>query len=229
MLEKTLSELNLSLEKKKFEKCVGRLSRSQSLQDYLLPFSSKAHFDNCAFQKSINYINRLIAQNDYFSKKYKLKTSEKDKRLLKRKILFNTGKILHAVQDFYAHSNYLEIMQVKHARFEDVPVLNVGKKEDQTEVIRLRDEKAMISGVAWWVFPKRCPKGTLSHDKLAKDSPKHKSGKKLTVWKNPTSNEYLTGFEASIILAERATNKFLLHTFEKYPMLKTHCGTPKGQ
>ncbi len=228
MLEKVLIDMNLGMDKSKFEVCRIRLNRSQTLQDFFLPSKSKAHFDNCAFQKSINYINRIENQNKAFSKEYaeELAKGEDEKalNLLKRKILFNTGKILHASQDFYSHSNFVEIMQTKYERLEGVPLIDVWSEIGQRRILELQNKNGLISGKAWWVFPKRCSKKSPSHAKLAKDSIKYDSGKEPTTWKNRETGKKLNGFEAAVYFAEKSTYQFLLHTFDKYPMLKSYCG-----
>jgi hypothetical protein len=227
MLERALTQLNISFAKDKTPVCQARLNRSQILQDFFLPFMSKGHFDNCAFGKSINYINRLQKQNDSFAEELLTGADPDDpeeSNLLKRKILFNTCKILHAVQDFYSHSNYVELMEEEQPELAGVPVLRLWETDDQNKILKMYSNEVLISGTAWWVFPQKCKKGSPSHKKLAKDSNKFRSGRKYTNWSKPGGSEKFTRFEAALFLARQSTYQFLLHTLNKYPMLKEHCG-----
>lgn len=229
-LVRVLKELKVGEDKSKLEVCKIRLNRSQSWQDYFLPSKSKAHFDNCAFQKSINYINRVQSRNENFANEYREKLSEGEKQreldLLRRKILFNSGKIAHATQDFYSHSNFLSILQEDYTKITDVPVIEIWKKVGQNQILKLQKERGLISGKAWWVFPKKCGKNSPTHARLAKDSLKYDSGKKNTRWRKSDSDEPINGYEAAVLLAEESTYGFLLHTFTKYSMLKSYCGSP---
>jgi hypothetical protein len=229
MFEKALKKLQISVDSEKTKRCEKRLIRSQTLQDFFLIFLSKGHFDNCAFSKSINYINRLQIQNEGFAKEMKEENEpddEAERKLLKRKILFNTGKILHAIQDFYAHSNYVELMELQHPELSEVPVLKFWENKDQDKILQMRSDLGLITGTAWWVFPKKCKKGSPPHKKLAKDadSKNFEAGQKPTIWTKKETTEKLNRYEAALFLAEESTYQFLLHTFNKYPMLKEHCG-----
>jgi hypothetical protein len=227
MLERVLTELNVAPDPKKFETCQARFRKAQNIQDYLLVFCAKAHFDNCAFQKSFNYINRIQTRSDKLAAEFSKTGGEGKKH--QRKILLNTGKILHALQDFYSHTNYIELMQTRYENISDVPALTVWTPEGQTEILKLAADDSLISDYTWWVYPKKCPANTPSHRELAKDTADYASGKKATIWKNPDGGEYLNGFEASLMLAEDATYRFLLDTFKKYPMLTEFCGTPQDK
>jgi hypothetical protein len=229
MLEKVLGELNVTLDKKKTKICQSRLNSTQKFQDYFVLALAKAHFDNCAFQKSINYINRLMKQNEKFAEEYTREFArgeeQKELDLLRRKIMVNKGKILHASMDFYAHSNFIELMQSEYPDLSDVPLIKVWEENGQKQILGLQQNNNLISGTAWWVFPKKCSKKSPSHGKLAKDSSKYEAGKKTTIWKDTETEKNMNGFEAAHFFAEESTYQFLLHTFNKYPMLKDYCGT----
>ena len=207
--------------------CRKHLKRTQWRQDILLFFHSKAHFDNCSFERSFRYINKLLKKNDLaYKKAFKLNNLLKRKKYLK-KIMRNSGKILHAIQDFYSHSNYVESMQKQHLSFKLVPKIQFWNLAHQERILTLSKE-SLISGKVWWGFPKKCKKGSPSHGKLAKDTAKSRSGKRPTIWRDISTNDELSSYRAAISLAERASYEFLLHTFSEYPMLKQYCNTVGG-
>lgn len=228
-LEKVLKELNLTLDKKKFKVCRKGLNSTQFFQDYVLFANSRAHFDNCAFQRSIKYINRLIKQNQSFAEKYqrgfRTARNQRELDLLRRKIIVNTGKIIHTAQDFYSHSNYVELMELKYSNIAEVPLIKVWEEKGHEQILEMQKENNLISGTAWWVFPKQCSKNSPSHSKLAKDSLKFDMGKRPTIWEDKETNKTLNGFNAAYIFAEESTYQFLLYTFKTYPLLKDYCGT----
>ena len=228
MLDKVLNDLKLTINEEKTKLCRKRLNSTQTFQDYILFAKSRAHFDNCAFQRSINYINKLMVQNKSFADKYLRRVKnggdQKELDLLRRKIMVNAGKILHTIQDFYSHSNFVELMEEKHPNIEDVPLVHVWEKKGQEQIIKLQKESNLISGKAWWVFPKRCPKKSPSHGKLAKDSLKFDMGKRMTIWTNKETEKTINGFDAAYSFAEESSYQFLLHIFNTYPLLKDYCG-----
>lgn len=186
------------------------------LQDTYHQRESKAHFDNCDFEGGIAYINQLLAECDKF-----VNSSEAHKRagrsrladIQMRRAFFSLGQILHAVQDFYAHSNYVELMRDEGRAIDDVRPVPLWLPEGRDEVARLRS-RGLVSGYVWWGRPKRCAGGVLGHAQLAKDSADSPAGRVVVArWEN------LTQHDAAYRLARAASSEFLDYAFGRWPAL----------
>lgn len=135
------------------------------------------HFDNCAFKEGVNYIHSewdvINASGDHFDPV----------------ALGAFGRLLHTVQDFYAHSNWIEL----HLDATPIPVWNLSVEDLPA---------GMVSGT--WVLgsPKDCSKGTPSHKELNKDNPSSEEGKKV-VEGGPHKGRTL--FELALDTAVQAT------------------------
>lgn len=129
---------------------VIRANMSQDIRQ----FESYVHFDNCAFLESANHIRdewkKIDAENNRLSEE----------------ALIAFGRLLHTVQDFYAHSNWIEL-QLKQ---NPIPLwdLNVATLP-----------AGIVSGTWAIGFPKRCRSDAPSHDELNKDNPNSEQGKKV--------------------------------------------------
>lgn len=114
--------------------------------------SSGVHFDNCAFPEGTARIAncwRLIgSEHDRFSER----------------ALVAFGGLLHTTQDFYAHSNWIELHKAAPVPVwdQEVPSLPAGIR----------------TGTVIHAEPKRCAEGTPGHDGLNKDSDGSEQGKK---------------------------------------------------
>lgn len=138
---------------------------------------SAIHFDNCAFPDGCariqKYWRRIRQQNDRFS--------ETSLRAL--------GNILHTVQDFYAHSNWVEMEQ----ELSPIPLWDFNLKSLPSTA---------FSGT-WDVgVPKRCKAGVPHHDDLGKDDAESRQGQ-VIVTKGP--NEGRTLFQLAYDAALRAS------------------------
>lgn len=125
---------------------------------------SKIHFDNCAFAAGVEYINsewETIRQVEHFSPV----------------ALGAFGRLLHTVQDFYSHSNWIEL----NSDVAPIPIWDL----DVNSLPR-----GIFSGTWFLGSPKMCVKGTPSHDELNKDSPTSKEGKKV-VQEGPNTGKTL--------------------------------------
>ena len=191
--------------------CSRQLNYALYWQDFPHQFESKAHFDNCAFKLSINYIDSLT------------KLAAKDvQQGQKNMAIFKIGQALHAIQDFYAHSNYVELMEKEFDNFDDVAVLPVWTSNGQEDLTGLV-EKGLVSGYVFWGFPQQCKKGVPSHSELAKDNGSADgNGGKSTNWPG------WTRFAVARELASQASRQFIRFTLLKHPALLEHCGTRFG-
>jgi hypothetical protein len=139
-------------------------------------FHSEVHFDNCTFDLGVERIDNLwqLIQNE-------------DIDMPQRYATF--GTMIHTVQDFYAHSNWIELNEGE----DPVPVwdLVIGSLP-----------AAIVSGTFFWGSPKECGPDAPTHTQLNKDSPNKGQGKK-TVTSGP--NQGKTLFELAFDTALRAT------------------------
>lgn len=138
---------------------------------------SAIHFDNCAFpdgcERIAKYRRRILEQTDRFSE-----TS-----------LQALGSLLHTVQDFYAHSTWVDMQQ----ELSPIPLWDFNMNSLPAGV---------VSGT-WDVgFPKRCKKGVAMHDDIAKDDAESPRGK-IVVATGPNAGKTL--LELAYDAARRAT------------------------
>jgi hypothetical protein len=138
-------------------------------------FDSALHFDNCAFAPGAQRIDGLwqLIESD---------TVEQNRYLL-------FGTMIHTVQDFYAHSNWVELHEGKSP----VPVwdLHVGYLPG-----------GIVSGTFILDTPKLCGPGAPTHAELNKDSPDSPEGGKV-VESGPNQGQTL--FELAFGAALAAT------------------------
>jgi hypothetical protein len=129
---------------------VVRANMSQDIRQ----FESYVHFDNCAFLEGANHIRdewkKIDAENDRLS----------------QEALVAFGRLLHTAQDFYSHSNWIEL----HLEREPIPLWDF-----QIETL----PAGIVSGTWAIGFPKKCGSGAPSHDELNKDKPDSPEGQKV--------------------------------------------------
>lgn len=115
-------------------------------------FHSAFHFDNCAFGPGVERIQSIwgMIQN----------------KELEINRFFYFGTMIHTVQDFYSHSNWVEL----HVDSDPIPVWNL-------------DLGALPAGIVsgtWFIgTPKMCGPGAPSHSQLNKDDPSSEEGSKI--------------------------------------------------
>lgn len=196
---------------------IGELRKALYFQDTLLQFSSKAHFDNCDFDGSITYLRSLVDEVGAAAAGAQAAADRKDGDLVHsevRKAFYAIGQALHGIQDFYAHTNYVELSASRAARLDDLPLLKPWVESDQA---RIRDLQAqgLVSGFVFWGFPQKCPSGVPSHAELAKDSASTASGRK------PVPNlGGRTQYAVAVHLAKKTSVAFITEAFAKWPILK---------
>lgn len=139
-------------------------------------FESQLHFDNCTFALGAQRIVDLWAlitapnppTNPYVS----------------------FGTMLHTVQDFYAHSNWVEL----HEQESPVPVWDLDPGSLPSDI---------VSGTFWLDHPKLCAPGAPTHEELNKDSPDSPEGSK-TVASGPNQGRTLFSLAFAAALAASA-------------------------
>jgi len=196
---------------------VGELRKALYLQDTLHQFESKVHFDNCHFDGATSYVNdRLKEAGRYVAFAERAKTTG-DKAALERHVqsaFFTLGQALHGVQDFYAHSNYVELTNKAVKRVDEWEIIMPWRDSGRSRIKELQG-KGLVSGFVFWGFPQQCPTGTMSHEDLAKDSETTRSGRvRIPHLQN------LTQYRAAVFLAREASQEFLKDAFSRWPLLK---------
>ncbi len=196
---------------------IGELRKALYWQDTYHQFESKAHFDNCDFDSAAGYITELLAETGtHVEAAAKAKTAG-DKSATQKSALsafFSLGQALHGTQDFYAHTNYVELHAPKAKKVTDIPLLFPWRPEGRTRIKELR-QTGLISGFVFWGVPQECPSGTVSHGNLAKDTGDTKSGKVAVAHLQNTSQ-----YKIAVYLAREASLQLLVDAFQKWPLLK---------
>lgn len=114
-------------------------------------FESALHFDNCTFELGVERIDglwQLIESNEEGN----------------RYAVF--GTMLHTVQDFYAHSNWIELNEGASP----VPVWDLDLHSLPVDI---------VSGTFELDSPKKCGPDAPTHEQLNKDSPSSEEGGRI--------------------------------------------------
>jgi hypothetical protein len=196
---------------------ITELRKASYYQDIVHQFESKAHFDNCDFDSTLDYIDALMGEAKIHAEAAQRAKSSNDKTALETEVksaFWTLGQLLHAVQDFYAHSNYVEIEAPKVAKVTDIKIVEPWKPEGR-EFINQGRKMGLISGVVFWGFPQKCPAGTLSHGDLAKDSADTISGKKLIA-----HLQNISQYRVAVFLAREASTNLISDAFKRWPILE---------
>lgn len=188
--------------------CARQLSNAQWRQDIVALRHSAAHFDNCAIAESADFVKERVRVADELIAEGKPKQA-----------MAALGQGLHALQDFYAHTNYVELMAKQHADWGDVPIVELWKSGGESPVPTLQ-KAGLVSGVVWYSDLKRCPTGAADHGQLAKDTADHNeaAARVYSQW------EDRTGYTAALELSRRTTERYLRWAFRQWPALEKACG-----
>lgn len=207
--------------------CTEQLNAAIYRQDVLHAFESRAHYDNCAFELANDYILSLLAKSEHaFSQRPdQLADAERVPQNILDGMLF-LGQILHAIQDFYAHSSYVEFIQQQEVIPEleqNIPVILLWTDQGQRQLIKYADQ-GLRSGKVWWTFPQHCKGDTPTHSDLAKDSPSTPAGSKESVWKRAVGTRFQNNYNIAYNLAHRSTRGFLQWSGKHWPIIEKYCG-----
>jgi hypothetical protein len=137
-------------------------------------FDSTLHFDNCTFALGAKRIADLwqLIESPYEINQY-----------------LSFGTMIHTVQDFYAHSNWVEL----HEDVSPIPVWDLDSSSLPADI---------VSGTFFLDFPKRCGPNAPTHAQLNKDSPSSEEGSKV-VESGPNKGQTL--FDLAFAAALQAT------------------------
>lgn len=182
-------------------------------QNSVHQFESKAHFDNCDFESAINYIGEILTETNTHVQQAQGKSgNEKEKAM--RKAYFSLGQAMHAVQDFYAHSNFVELTSPKAKSADDIETVEPWMPEGKEMITKLVEQK-LVSGYVFWGVPQKCKKGSISHSDLAKDSSDTKSGKiKIAHFQNQSQ------YKVAFFLARKTSVALMQYAFKRWPLMK---------
>lgn len=193
------------------------MRRAQYFQDTVHQFESKAHFDNCDFDDGEAYLTELLGDVRRHAEEAQAAKAKPDKAAMQAAVkaaFFSLGQALHGTQDFYAHSNYVELTAPKASRIDAIELIRPWTQSGRGRISALRAQ-GLVSGFVWWGFPQKCPAGSLSHANLAKDSADMKSGKVLV-----PNLQNLNQYKVAVFLARETSLKLLEDTFKNWPILK---------
>lgn len=190
-------------------------------QDFVEKDEAKAHFDNCAFDEGLSYIASLLEMVKVIMADAQRHKDAGDRRKLEESVgnaFYTLGQALHAVQDFYSHTDYVERMHQQHTRLQFVSIVPFWTPEGRLRLKELR-RSGLISGVVKNGQPNRCPAGTPTHSNLAKDFLLFGVGaERLPRWNNMRKHE------AAVELAKRASAAFVRYAYREWPLLRETAG-----
>ncbi len=196
---------------------LAQLRKALYQQDIIHQFESRAHFDNCDFDSATTYVSSLLDEaNTYVQTAQKAQEAGDvaTRNDAAGSAFFAIGQALHAVQDFYAHTNYVEMQAPKVKKIADIEVIAPWHSKGRDRIKELRKE-GLYSGYVFWGMPQRCPTGTTSHRDLAKDTATTLSGaKKLPNLQN------ITQYKVAVFLAREASVGLIEDSFKRWPLLK---------
>ena len=195
----------------------GELRKALYTQDPYHQFQSKAHFDNCDFDDATAYVSEMLEDAGRFVDVATKAKAAQDSAAMKKAVLsafFSLGQALHGTQDFYAHTNYVELQVPKVDKVTDIELIFPWRPEGRARIKELR-ASGLVSGAVSWGFPKDCPDGTPSHASLNKDSANTKSGKVFVA-----RLQNLSRYRIAVYLARESSLQLLNDAFKKWPLLK---------
>jgi hypothetical protein len=195
--------------------CSWQLAAAQWTQDVAAARHSEAHFDNCDFDAAVAFINdRLHEAGEYVQANQYADA------------MFALGQALHAIQDFYSHSNYIELMVAAHPNDSATArPISFWQTEGVSALQALRAHGLISGRVSYSLSAgKRCKANVPLHDQIAKDSSSFSAHAKALIpgWQNKTY--YVAAFDT----AEKATQEFLSDSFRRWPDLGRACAKPVG-
>lgn len=196
---------------------MGQLRKALYMQDVVYQFASKAHFDNCDFDNAIAYVDERLKEVDSHVQDAGRARDGGDQAAVEenvQKAFFALGQALHGIQDFYAHTNYVELTADKAVRSADIPIVSPWLDTGKQRIAALI-EQGLVSGYVFWGFPQKCPAGTPSHAALAKDKATTPSGG-IKVPHLQNRNRY----QIAAQLARADSQALIDHAFGRWPLLK---------
>ncbi len=202
-------------------KYIGELRKALYWQDTYHQFESKAHFDNCDFENGTAYIDSLLVEVDGHVTAAMAAQGKDDYEAVEAlmlKAFFALGQALHGVQDFYAHTNYVELSVGQAKKSTEIVIVAPWKKSGKDRIKDLTS-KGLVSGYVFWGFPQKCPKDIPAHADMAKDKESTPSG----AVKVPHL-ENRSRYQIAVQLAREASTALIDDAFRRWPLLKNANG-----
>lgn len=214
-LARALAELDIEISSETLRSWRKRLNRSNFYQDIFRFFWARYHFDNCNFSQGIKQVQKFQREIERDYEKLRTAPTRKHRDKYRGRIIFKTGRIIHALQDFYSHSNFVELNITRFDSIDDVPLVDLWSREGQEQFLDMAND-GLESHYFLFSFPKKCTKRPKAH--LSKDPGRSRGGSVSTRWKRSDGSKY-TAFEAAYFLSEVATTHIFRELFTKYPLL----------
>lgn len=196
---------------------LAELRKALYWQDITHQFESKAHFDNCDFDSATTYITSLLDEANLHVANAQKANDMGDLKKMEaaaNSAFFAIGQALHAVQDFYAHTNYVEMQAPRAKKVTDIEIVAPWRPKGRDRINELREE-GLYSGYVFWGFPQKCPANTTSHGDLAKDTATTKSGAK-----KHSHLQNISQHKVAVFLAREASLELMEDAFKRWPLLK---------
>ncbi|WP_158290129.1 HET-C-related protein [Ramlibacter sp. WS9] len=198
-------------------KYIGELRKALYWQDSAHQFESKAHYDNCDFDGATSYVDSLLAEIDGHVIAAKAAKEKGDGAAAEARVVkafFALGQALHGVQDFYAHTNYVEMSVGAAKKSTDIEVVMPWKRSGKDRIKELVGN-GLVSGFVVWGLPQHCAKGVASHEDMAKDKETTTSGKVRVAHLQNRSR-----YQIAAQLAREASQELVDDAFRRWPLLK---------
>ncbi|HET7433760.1 MAG TPA: HET-C-related protein [Thermoanaerobaculia bacterium] len=200
---------------------LAEMRRAMYWQDIVHQIESKAHFDNCAFDDASAYVGELTNEVAAHVKEAEARTKAGDAKkahAATKEAFYTLGQALHAIQDFYAHSNYLELQRDSGVALNAIAVVPVWTAAGRTALTRMQREQHLHSGEVSWGFRKYCNGGESHHD-LNKDTDSSaRGGVHVKQWQNKSLHR------AAREVAVRASLAYLKFAYRQWPYLARAAG-----
>lgn len=192
-------------------RCTDWLVSAQLRQDLFHQQQNEAHFDNCAIDQGAAYVASLVGEAQAAAKRLADATSPAAKDSALADGMLALGRALHATQDFYAHTNYLELEDETApppTALGNVALPRLWTADGRNALKQWVKDKGLHSGT--WPIPpmasSRCGEHPEKHGELAKDSRDTPRGGRALA-RHPSWGK--TEYDAAHALAERASIEFL--------------------
>ncbi|GIV45119.1 MAG: hypothetical protein KatS3mg035_2242 [Bacteroidia bacterium] len=167
------------------------------IKDFLGNYDPKEHFDNMNYNDIVTNLNTIYNQMHHTVQNFK--QGEINIQELGHRI----GQNLHAIQDFYSHSNYIELYAQQYGQVEDlssIPTLEEVLSDTKYAEFRSILKEQLKTGI----YPGQ---GEGSHRELNKDVG---AGSKYTEFLGETEGKKVTYVSlAAEVVATKASKQFL--------------------
>ncbi|HEU4408669.1 MAG TPA: HET-C-related protein [Polyangiaceae bacterium] len=203
--EKLIEQTPRSLE------CADAIVHAQWQQDIAGVADPEKHFDNCQIDSGLEYLRGEYGR-----------AREAAGRGEAVRALHHLGHVLHSLEDFYAHTDFVEFAVTRYDRWEAVPTPPLWRAPNDGDLAAwLPGGK---SGTIAWERG-TCPSSPIGHKYLNKDNGDSERGKEwIEKWG-------LSHYRATFNLTRVACSRFLKEAFgdeATWRNVLAHCGTDYG-